>query len=82
MSDKTCSFAFDTVIQDTVEEMLHSLSDDTSPGIDNLDGKIFIIVASLLSKPICHIFNRSLLSGTFPEPLPKDGKAGFTGSNC
>ncbi len=82
MSDKTCSFAFDTVIQDTVEEMLHSLSDDTSPGIDNLDGKIFNIVASLLSKPICHIFNRSLLSGTFPEPLPKDGKAGFTGSNC
>ncbi len=90
MSGKTCCLAFDMVNQDTVEEMLLSLSDETSPGIDNPDGNILKTVASLLSKPICYTFNGSLLSITSPEPrkeskiipLPKDGKAGLTGSNC
>lgn len=39
MRDKTC-FAFDMVNHEAVEQMLLSLSDDTSPGIDNLDGKL------------------------------------------
>ena len=90
MRDKTCRFTFDKVNQDSVEKMLLSLPEDTSPGVDNLDGKVFKIAARLLSKPICHIFNRCLLSGNFPElwkeskiiPLPKDSKTGFTGSNC
>ena len=38
--------------------------------------------------PICHIFNRCLISGRCPELgkeskiIPKDSKTGFAGSNC
>lgn len=89
MRDKTFSFASDEVNQHTFEMMLPSLSDDTSRGIDLLDETFFPIASGLLSKPICHIYNGCLLSGTCPElwkeakiiPLPKVGKAGFTGSN-
>ena len=63
MSDKTCCFTFDTVNQDTVEDMLLSLTDDTSPGVDNLDGKVFKIAARLLSKPIVIFLIDALLAG-------------------
>lgn len=90
MQDKTCHFNLETVNYKTVEKLLNGISEDTSPGIDNLDGKIIKVAARMLTKPICHIFNCSIISGEFPDlwkqskiiPLPKDGKLPFTGSNC
>lgn len=73
------------VSQANVEKMLRSVSEDTASGTDNLDGKVLKVnLNTNLS-----FFNRSVLSGTFPDlwkrsktiPLLKDAKAGFTGSN-
>ena len=49
------------------------------------------MVADSMATPICHMFNLSLEEGVCPQtwgeekviPLPKSGKAAFTGSkNC
>uniref|UniRef100_A0A8C7Z1Z2 ribonuclease H n=1 Tax=Oryzias sinensis TaxID=183150 RepID=A0A8C7Z1Z2_9TELE len=90
MENKACSLVFDTVSEDNVQDLLLSLPDDKTPGIDYIDGKILKIVANVLDKPICHIFNRALISGVFPDqwkqskiiPLIKDEKSEFTASNC
>lgn len=67
MHDETCHFNLKTVDHKTVEKLLKGISDDTSPGIDNLDGKIIKVAAKILTKPICHIFNCSIISGKFPD---------------
>ena len=62
---------------------------DNPPGIDNLDGKLLRMVADSKAVPICHVFNLSLEESLCPQawreakviPLPKRGKAAFTGSN-
>ena len=77
MKEKQCTFEFKQVDVNMVE--LH-LSDDTSPGIDNMDGKLLKVAARYLSVRICHIFNRCLPSSVCPAlwkeskviPLPKD----------
>ena len=65
-----------------------SINNDKPPGIDNLDGKQLRMVDDSIATPICHIFNLSLeesLCQGWKEakviPLPKSGKAAFTGSN-
>ena len=66
-----------------------SINNDKPPGIDNLDGKLLRMVADSIATPICHIFNLSLEESLCPQawreakviPLPKSGKAAFTGSN-
>ena len=72
-----------------VEELLLSIKLNKPPGIDNLDGKLLRMVADSITTPICHIFNLSLEESLCPQawrkakviPLPKSGKAAFTGSN-
>ena len=66
-----------------------SISNDKSPGIDNLDVKLLRMVADSFDNPICHDFNLSLEESFCPQvwreakviPLPMSGKAAFTGSN-
>jgi hypothetical protein len=70
-------------------EKLLSINNDKPPGIDNLG--VAIESATVLSSfpSICHIFNmsqeESFCSQAWREtkviPLPKSGKAAFTGSN-
>ena len=72
-----------------VEELLLSINNEKTPGIDNLDGKLLRMVADSIATPICHIFNLSLEESLCPQswreakviPLPKSGKAAFSGSN-
>ncbi len=47
--------------------MLLSIPDDKSCGVDHLDGKLLKTVANQLAQPICHLFNRCLLSGVYPN---------------
>lgn len=62
MRDKRCTFEFKQADAKMVERMSLHLSDDTSPGIDNMDGRLFKVATRYLSAPICHIFNRFLTS--------------------
>ena len=72
-----------------MEKLLLSINNDKPPGIDNLDGKLLRMVADSIATPICHIFNLSWEESLCPQvwreakviPLPKSGKAAFTGSN-
>ena len=65
------------------------INSDKPPGIDNLDGNLLSMVADSIATPICHIFNLSPEESLCPQawreakviPLPKNGKAAFTGSN-
>lgn len=89
MKEKQCTFEFKLVDSEMVEKMLLNLSDDTSPGIDNIDGNLLRVSARCLSVPICHIFNCCLTSSVFPAlwkeskviPLPKDKKVALSGSS-
>ncbi len=58
---------FSPIDQNTVEQMLLSIPDDKSCGFDPLDGKLLKTVANQLAQSICHIFNRCLLSGVYPN---------------
>ena len=68
---------------------LLSINNDKPPGIDNLEWKLLRMVADSIATTICHTFNLSLEESIFPQawweanviPLPKGGKATFTGSN-
>lgn len=53
-----------TVDQTIVEQ---SSPDDKSCGVDRLDGKFLKMLAIQLSQTICHIFNRCLISGKYPN---------------
>jgi hypothetical protein len=86
---RQCMFKFHQVEREEVERMLLSLSDDNSPGTDNLHAKLLRVTANQLSTLISKMFNKCLMYGVFPEvwkdskviPLPKDKKAAFTGPN-
>lgn len=87
MKDKPCNFEFDQVNVVQVEMLLRSLTVGVSAGTDNLNSRLFKLSAVHISKPICHIFNRCLISGVCPKlwkdgkiiPLPKDTKSTFCG---
>lgn len=90
MKDKNCDFDFHQVQVESVEKLLSALPVDKSAGTDHLDGKLLKIAAAYISKPVCHIFNRSLISGVWPKnwkegkilPLPKGKSKIFNGPNC
>lgn len=67
MKDKQCSLSFVTVTVEEVESLLSSLSEDVSPGTDNMDVRLLKIAARYISPAICHIVNRCLISGVFPS---------------
>lgn len=87
MKERQCTFEIHHVENEYVEKILLSLSDDRSPGTDNLDSKLLRITAKYISTPICHIFNKCLEYGVCPDiwkeakviPLPKDNRSAFTG---
>ena len=89
MKEQHCKFSFCKVSVGEVGKLLLTINNDKPPGIDNLDGKLLRMVADSIATPICHIFNLSLEEGGYPQawkeakliPLPKSGKAAFTGSN-
>ncbi len=89
MNYKTCTFEFHPVDVGMVERLLKSLTDSKSTGIDHLEGKLLRKYAPYVSTPVCHIFNRCLISGVFPMtrkewkiiPLPKDATLTFNGPN-
>ena len=89
MKDKLCNFEFNQVNVVQVEMLLRSLTVGGSAGTDNLDSRLLKLSAVYISKPICHIFNRCLISGVCPKlwkegkiiPLPKDTKLTFCGPN-
>ena len=82
MKEKHCKFEFCKVGVGEVGKLLLSINNDKPPGIDNLDGKLLRMVADSM-------FNLSLEESLCPQgwmeakviPLPKSGKAVFTGSN-
>ena len=61
MEERQCRFVFHQVERAEVERTLLSLSDDKSPGTDNLDTKLFRVTANQISTPISHIFNKCLM---------------------
>ena len=89
MKVKHCKVEFWKVSVGEVENVLLSTNNAKPPGIDNLDGKQLRMVADTKATHICHIFNLSLEESLCPQarreakvtPLPKSGKAAFTGSN-
>ena len=78
LKEKHCKFEFCKIIVS-----------DKPPCIDNLDGMLLRMVADSIATPICLIFNLSQEESICPQawreakviPLPKSGKAVFTGSN-
>jgi hypothetical protein len=81
MNVKHCKFEFCKVSVGEVEHLLLSINNDTPPGIDNLDRKLLRMVADSIATPICHIFCPQAWREDKVIPLPKSGKAAFTGSN-
>ena len=74
---------------DEVEELLLAINSEKPSGRDNLNGKLLRIAAHLVTNPITHIFNQSLMWGVCPQmwkevkviPLPKITKANLTDIN-
>lgn len=64
-NNKKCSFEFHQVDVSMVQSLLSSLPVGGSAGTDHLDSKLLKISSVHVSKPISHIFNRSLISGLF-----------------
>ena len=54
-------FEFHQVEREEVERMLLSLSDDKSPGTDNLDAKLLTVTANQISTPISYICNKCMM---------------------
>ena len=85
MKEKHCKFEFCKVSVGEVEILLLSINNDKPSGIDNLDRKLLRMVADSIATPICHSLEESLCPQAWREakviPLPKSGKAAFTGSN-
>lgn len=90
MTNKCCTFKFNPISSDKVEEeLLLSIHSEKPSGLDNLDGKLLRIAAHLVTNPITHIFNQSLNWGVCPQvwkeakviPLPKNQKINLTGAN-
>jgi hypothetical protein len=52
-----------------IKSIIHSLKAKYSTGYDGITSKILKACASLISHPLNHICNRSLLMGTFPNHL-------------
>ena len=61
MKDKHCHFKFRKVSVEEAKQLLLSIINDKPQGSDNLDGKLWRILAADIATPICHIFNLSLL---------------------
>lgn len=60
-----------------------------SAGLDNIDGRVLKLAAKFVSRPLCHIFNRCLLSAVLPTQwkrskiitILKNKNVSFNGTN-
>jgi hypothetical protein len=52
-----------------IKSIIHSLKAKNSTGYDGITSKILKAFASLISHPLTHICNHSLLMGIFPNSL-------------
>jgi hypothetical protein len=52
-----------------IKSIIHSLKARNSSGHDGINSKILIVCASLISHPLTHICNHSLLTEIFPNRL-------------
>ena len=75
-------FSFSSINCSTVFLHLHKLCRSKATGLDNIFAKIIRECADLISVSICDLFNKSLVSGVFPDdwkcarvtPLFKQGE--------
>ena len=89
MKDKQCVFEFQPVEIEMVTKLLGGLKNDKPAGLNNLDGRLLKIASHIISLPICHIFNLSLRSGSFPQvwksakvvPIPKNKRESLSAVN-
>ena len=74
-------FKFTEINEEFVASELKSLDTTKAMGPDNLHPRLLKEAAPLIAKPLTKIFNKSLISGLFPDdfkkakvvPVPKDG---------
>ena len=67
------SFFFTPVTQEEIVDSLNKISGTKAPGFDGLKPFLIKEARYALSKPLADIFNRSFISGVFPDDL-KTGK--------
>ena len=49
-------------------ETCMNIKSKSSSGYDQISSKLLKLIIPNIAKPLCHIFNQSLLTGTFPDP--------------
>ena len=62
-------FNFNEISVEEIESYLKALDATKSPGLDGISPKLLKISASVIAKPIAHIFNLSLKTGSIPKSL-------------
>ena len=76
-------FSFRPTTSSIVFTHLNRLSKTKSTGLDNISAKLIRECADIISGPLCDLFNKSLMSGIFPDdwkcarviPLFKQGES-------
>jgi len=63
------SIKFKNTSPKEIEKIINSLKIKESSGYDEVSTKILKISAPFISSPLSYIFNKSMLSGTFPTRL-------------
>ena len=63
-----------TVIEELVPGQLKQLRTNTEIGLDNISARLLKDSASVISKSLKKLFNRSLVTRTFPSLIWKFGK--------
>ena len=59
------------ITQEEVSDIISNLNINKSPGIDGYSNKVLKSVSTIISTPLSHLFNFSLLNGIFPDSYYK-----------
>jgi hypothetical protein len=59
------------VVEQEILEVINTLHNDSTPGLDGMDNKVLKGIKEYISKPLVHIFNLSFSSGNFPDLMKK-----------
>lgn len=57
------------ITEEEIIKNLDRLKNNSSPGIDNISTKTLKAIKYYIVKPLCHIFNLSIVNGIFPDQL-------------
>ena len=60
---------FSPVAPEDIQQICNKMKLKTSVGYDNVSNKLMKETVEFISKPLAHIFNQSMSSGTFPNKL-------------